>query len=68
MKPLTKADIVKIETGVRVLRDSLRQFGIGVELVCDEKQELPDGRIVSYACDVVEPYGWSPEECCPLHD
>ena len=65
---LTKADIEKIETGVRILRDSLAQYHLGVELVCEATQPVPDGRICHYACDVVEPYGWAPEADCPFHD
>lgn len=60
---LTKADIEKIETGVRGLRESLAPFHLGVELVCEATYH---GR--SYACDVVEPYGWCPEGACPFHD
>ena len=47
-----------------VLRESLRPFGLGVELVCMELHS--DG--APYCCDVVEPYGWAPEACCPRHD
>lgn len=60
---LTKTDIEKIETGVRALRDSLAQYHLGVELICEATYK---GR--AYACDVVEPYGWCPEGACPFHD
>lgn len=63
---LTPGGIEKIQAGVRVLRESLRPYGLDVELIC--RAHLSDGRVVPYACNVVEPYGWVPEADCPLHD
>ena len=60
---MTPAERAKIETGVRVLRESLEPLGFDVALWC--RGEIEGRRC---ACDVTEPYGFVPEADCPLHD
>ena len=60
---LTAEERRKVEAGVRVLRESLRPLGFDVQLVCTAPHNGSP-----WVCDVVEPYGFSPEACCPIHD
>ncbi len=68
-EPITPEVKEKLETGIRVLRDSVRKYGLDVEYVCHARQKSPvTGQYVPYACGVTEPYGFAPEAACPIHD